>query len=163
TISSPGTIPATSSGSLPCAADSGNVRGIARFASNPKTTVLLVRFALTIVIEAPNSGPIAFDRHASLTRRIWQKSSANQSIPNNAVERTEEIGQADLFALVVAAGRVTNRDLEQPVLAAGDAGGDFGLKSEARLLDFETFDYVAAKCLVARLHVGDLESGRPVR
>ena len=66
------------------------------------------------------------DAHAGLARRARTGSAAACAITRNAVERGE------LLALLGGARPVVHRDLEDPLAALDQPGGDLGLDREAR-------------------------------
>src|SRR5438093_13343583 len=76
----------------------------------------------------------------------------------DAPKGAESIFQTDLLAFLVGAPGVADRNLEDaPAPAAGDLRSNLRFETEARGLQPNSLQHVAAKDLVARLHVGQVE------
>src|SRR5271165_2327205 len=83
-------------------------------------------------------------------------SSVTQPVADDAVQRAEGVLQADLLAFLVSAAGIADRylvDAPRRRLALGDLGRDLRLEAEAVRLQVQLGQHLAAKDLVAGLHV----------
>src|SRR4051812_19070583 len=80
-----------------------------------------------------------------------------RSVLDDAVQGTHAILPSDLLALAVRAAAIGDPDLVHASLRVGDLGGDLRLEAEPILFKLDRLDELAAKRLVARLHIGQVE------
>jgi hypothetical protein len=102
----------------------------------------------------------ARERHVADVARVL---GLAHGVAHDRPHRGERVLQADLLALLVRAAVVRDGHLEDPVAAARHLGRDLRLDAEAAGLDRHRLDDLAAKHLVAGLHVGEVQVGEHVR
>ena len=83
-------------------------------------------------------------------------------VAHDRPEGRDGVLPADLLAFLVGAPVVRDRHLVDPVAAPRDLRRDLGLEAEAVRLDGDRLDDLAAKHLVAGLHVGEVQVGEHV-
>ena len=85
------------------------------------------------------------------------------SVFKDAPDRAHPVLPGDLLPLGVRAARVTDPHLVDPAAHPRHLGGHLRLEAEPVLLDSDLPDDLAAKGLVACLHVGQVDVGEHVR
>ena len=106
----------------------------------------------------------------SFTKQPCQRSNLANSllrpkrpVLQDAVDGAHAVLPADFFAFFKGASVVADSDLIDTDFGhAGDFGSDFGLESEAIFAQLEWLNEVAAKELVAGLHVGKVQVGEHI-
>src|SRR5262245_24979263 len=85
--------------------------------------------------------------------------SIRQPVANDAPQRLKRVFQSDLLAVFISPARVADWNLVDAPFrpALGDLGGEFGLAAETVRAQRHSLEHLAAKNLVARLHIGEIE------
>ena len=90
------------------------------------------------------------------------KAVAEPRVTHDAVHGPRRVTPSDLLAVGVCAPGVRDTHLVDPPSALGDLGGDLRFEPEAILLDRDRLNDLATEELVARFHVGQVETGEHV-
>ena len=89
-------------------------------------------------------------------------SSVEQVVSQDAPECGESVLPGNLFALRVGAAGIGDGNFVDSPASLRDLGGEFRLEAKAIGLEFDILQNFAAKNLVARLHVAELQVGENV-
>src|SRR5579859_1207211 len=109
------------------------------------------------------AGPLSRFRAA---RSSGPRRSIKHPVPDDAVQRVERILQPDLLAFLVGPARVADRhlvDAPARVAVLGDLRGYLRFEPEAVGLEVQVGQHLAAKDLVAGLHIREVQVREHVR
>ena len=90
-------------------------------------------------------------------------SATGEVVLHDAPDGADPVPPADLLALLVGSPVVGNAHLKDPAAELRHLGRDFRFEAEPVLLDRDALDDLAAKDLVAGLHVGEVQVREHVR